>query len=91
MKQGARLDQEMVPTGADDFQDPVTKWLNTIPPDWEAAQAHGQANLVVRNTKLNFDDESSYCKCCMLPYPDPDPEISKGSEESNFYPICADT
>ena len=32
--------------------DPVDKFLNTIPPDWEAARAHGNANLVLRNTSI---------------------------------------
>ena len=71
--------------------DPVTDFLNKIGPDWDAAIAHGEANLVLRNTVLNFDDKSSYCQCCMMPFPDTDPEISKGSENSNYYPLCTDT
>lgn len=41
--------------------DPVSKFLNTIPPDWDAALDHGKANLVLKNTVLNIDDPASFC------------------------------
>ena len=71
--------------------DPVSKFLNTIPPDWDAAYNHADANLVLKNTVLNLDDSSTFCKCCMLPFPDPDPNIHKGSEKSNYYSLWTGT
>lgn len=45
-----------------DEGDEVTKFLNTIPPDWDAAMAHGEANMVLRaTTAVDFDNKSSYC------------------------------
>jgi hypothetical protein len=42
-----------------------------VPPDWEKAELHGMANLVLDSskTKLNPDDPNSFCPCCQMPYP----------------------
>ena len=50
--------------------------------DWEAAARHGLANKVVRvtKTKLNMEDEESYCPCCMQPVP----------TEDERFPVCVD-
>lgn len=52
-------------------EDPVTAFLTQVPPDWEKAELHGMANLVLDSskTKLNPDDPSSFCPCCQMPYP----------------------
>lgn len=52
-----------------------------MPPDWEAAEKHASANLVVKDSALSIekDDSGLYCKCCQMPFP----------EDKNYYPICA--
>jgi hypothetical protein len=49
-----------------EMQDETTKFLCQIPPDWEAAEKHAEANLVLdaAATELNLDDKSTYCICC---------------------------
>ena len=52
-------------------EDPVTAFLTQVPPDWEKAELHGMANLVLNsaNTKLDLEDPSTFCPCCQMPYP----------------------
>jgi len=59
------------PIGGGEDDDPVTAFLTRVPPDWDLAEAHAKANLVLNNenTVLNPDDPSSYCPCCQMPYP----------------------
>ena len=77
---------EMLPSKKNDdeeaavVEDPVWAFMNKMPPDWEAAEKHAEANLVLKNTTLAFDKPDSYCPCCQMPFP----------EESNYYPICAE-
>ena len=55
--------------------------LCRIPPDWDAAEKHGKANLVVDRSKseLDLDDPSSFCQCgCDQPY------------STEFYDLCSD-
>jgi len=56
--------------------------MSQVPPNWEKAELHGMANLVLDSskTKLNPDDKDSYCPCCQLPYP----------QEEDFYDITVD-
>jgi hypothetical protein len=51
-----------------------------IGPDWDFAEAHGRANMVVdaARTTLDIMDKDSYCKCCHMPHP----------HESDFYKLC---
>jgi len=60
----------------------VGKFLNQIPPNWEKAEAHAKANLVIDDTKttLNLNDKESYCVCCQMPYP----------KDEDFFPLCCD-
>jgi len=71
--------------GEDAPPDPLEKvanFLKQIPPDWEAAEKHGRANLVVDSSKtvLQLDEDGTYCPCCQLPY----------VEDDQLYPICVD-
>ena len=52
--------------------DDIQKFLQQIPPDWEAARKHGRANLVVDSSKTKIDPSKpeTFCKCCQLPYPE---------------------
>jgi hypothetical protein len=34
-----------------DADDPITAFLTQVPPDWELAEKHGMANLVLDNHK----------------------------------------
>jgi hypothetical protein len=47
-------------------------FMKQVPPNWEKAELHGKANLVLDSTKTHLDMENpdSYCPCCQLPYPD---------------------
>ena len=67
--------------GEQKHYDPV-KFMSQVPPNWEKAELHGMANLVLDSskTKLNPDDKDSYCPCCQLPYP----------QEEDFYDITVD-
>ena len=59
-------------------EDPVTKFMNTIPPDWEAAERHGKANLAIDNSKtIKQYSEDTHCICCQKEIPTDD----------QFYPI----
>ena len=51
--------------------------MNTIPPNWDKAKLHGEANLVLDSTKtkLDLDNPESFCPCCQLPYPGEDAYI----------------
>lgn len=84
---GWGLDEETLPDEEDkpEQEDPfseVNKFLSQIPPDWDAAEAHANANRVVdRSTiKLDVNNEESFCKCCQMTFP----------TEDNLYSICAD-
>ena len=35
------------PIGGGDHEDPLTAFLTQVPPDWELAEKHGMANLVL--------------------------------------------
>ena len=48
------------------IDDPITKFLTTIPPDWEAAAKHGRANMVVFGTELKAGEDEQKCICCNL-------------------------
>lgn len=41
------------------------------PPDWDAAERHGMAKGVVKalQTQVDFEDEDSFCLCCLNPIP----------------------
>jgi hypothetical protein len=70
---------------AEEEMDPMAQiaaFLTQIPPNWELAELHSKANLVVNSSsmQLNFEDKSSFCQCCQLPIP----------KEENMYPICVD-
>lgn len=54
------------------MMDDLGKFLMKMPPDWEAAEKHAEANLVLKadQTILNFADKSTYCICCHMPFPD---------------------
>lgn len=58
------------PTGGDSMQD-AAAFMRQVPPNWEKAEKHGEANLVLDSTKteLNMEDPDSFCPCCQLPYP----------------------
>jgi len=62
----------------------VTDFLNQVGEklDWEAAEKHALANLVVnaQELKLNLEDKSTYCICCHMPFP----------EEQHFFSVCVD-
>jgi hypothetical protein len=66
---GAAMAGKVGHMGAGD--DPVTAFLTQVPPNWEKAELHGMANLVLDSskTKLNPDDPESFCLCCHMPYP----------------------
>ena len=84
---GYGLEEETLPDEGDSKpeDDPfleVNKFLSQIPPDWDAAEAHANANRVVdRSTvKLDVNNKDSFCKCCQMTFP----------TEDNLYSICAD-
>ena len=56
--------------------------MNTIPPNWEKAELHATANLVLDGLKLTLNvlDKDSYCLCCHMPYP----------SDEHYFPICVD-
>jgi len=60
----------------------VADFLKQIPPDWDAAEKHGRANLVVDSSKtvLKLDEEGTFCKCCQMPY----------VEDDQMYSLCSD-
>ena len=62
--------------------DAATSFLMQIPPDWDKAEAHGRANLVIdgSKTELKLDDKESYCICCQMVYP----------EDEHYFPVCSD-
>ena len=51
-----------------------------MPPDWEAARKHGEANLVLNasSTNLDLQNPNSYCPCCQMPFP----------EGKDFFEMC---
>ena len=59
--------------------DPVFEFMNQKA-DWDAAERHAEANLVLKDTTLDFNNKDSYCMCCQMPFP----------TEENYYPLCAD-
>lgn len=76
---------ELTPTQDDVPMDPMQKiaaFLSQMPPNWELAEKHGYANGCINSseTSLVYDDPTSYCPCCQLPY----------VTEEHFYPICVD-
>ena len=54
-----------------DIMDELGQFLMTMPPNWEKAEKHAEANLVLKadQTTLNFGDKNSYCICCHQPFP----------------------
>ena len=62
--------------------DKIGEFLCQIPPDWEKAEAHARANLVVDSamTEIDLSKENSYCICCQMPLP----------EDEHFFPLCTD-
>jgi len=54
----------------------------TIPPNWEKAEMHGKANLVLnaKETKMDPEKPDTYCACCQMPFP----------EEEHYYGVCTD-
>lgn len=52
---------------ADQLEDKIEKMLNKIPPDWDIAEKHAQANLAYDPSKCTdpYDMNSdSFCHCC---------------------------
>ena len=51
-----------------------------MPPDWEAAKLHAEANRVVNasSTNLDLQNPESYCLCCQMPYP----------ADKDFFELC---
>ena len=48
------------------ISDPITQFLNKVPPDWELAAKHGRANMVVFGTEIKAGEDEQKCKCCNL-------------------------
>ena len=53
----------------EEMEDPMAKiaaFLSQMPPNWELAEAHGKANLVVNSseTEVDFENPDSFCQCC---------------------------
>ena len=65
--EGGEGDKKEAP--ADPFEE-MTNFLKQIPPDWDMAEKHAKANLVVDSSKtvLKADEKGTYCPCCQLPY-----------------------
>jgi hypothetical protein len=59
--------------GGDPMND-AAEFMRQVPPNWDKAEKHGEANLVLDSTKTQLDMENpdSYCPCCQLPYPGED-------------------
>ena len=73
---------EVVAEIVEQQEDETSKFLNTIPPNWEKAELHATANLVLDGSKttLNASDKESFCLCCHMPYP----------EDEHYFPLCVD-
>ena len=57
------------------------EFLSRVPADWDLAEKHGNANMVVDSAMLilHLEQTDTYCPCCQLPYPD----------EEHFFGLCS--